>query len=103
VTARCDDTEGAWHRYNHRLYYTTWEPRGKIEDSIEATRLHFDPGFNVIDGTVAHDAATHTHVLFFKDERRWPRARKSLHYTTSAAGPAGPWAAAVSPALVSGV
>jgi hypothetical protein len=91
-------TRGA-RRYNHRLYYTTWEPHGAPHDTMEATRLHFDPGFNVIDGTVAYDAATNTHVLFFKDERRWP-PRKSLHYTTSVAGPAGPWADAVSAALV---
>lgn len=90
----------AGRRYNHRLYYTSWEPRGAPIDTAEATRLHFDPGFNVIDGTVVHDTTTNTHVLFFKDERRWP-PRKSLHYTTSVAGPAGPWADAVSPALVS--
>jgi len=63
--------------YNHRLYYTTT----KDFNSFSATKLFFDPGFNVIDGTIQKIDGIYT--LFFKNEILKPKAEKNILIATS--------------------
>jgi hypothetical protein len=56
--------------YNHRLYATTtrdWK-------TFTPSKLYFDPGFNCIDATIAHDGARY--AMVFKDERRNPQGKE---------------------------
>jgi hypothetical protein len=57
---------------NHRIYRTT------TRDFKEYSRaeLLFDPGFNVIDATIARDGTKY--LLFLKDETLRPEARKDI-------------------------
>ena len=64
-------------KYNHRLYYTTT----KDFKSFSATKLFFDPGFNVIDGTIKKIDEIYT--LFFKNEILKPKAEKNILIATS--------------------
>jgi hypothetical protein len=72
---------------NHRLYMTT------TRDFLvfTPTRLFYDHGFNVIDGTIARDGGRY--VLFLKDESNNPfPAQKNIRmaFGSSADGPYGP-------------
>ena len=71
---------------NHRIYVTTT----KDFRHFTPTRLFYEQGFSVIDATVIKD--DQRFVMIFKDETRWPEAKKNLHFATSdeAAGPYGP-------------
>jgi hypothetical protein len=69
--------------WNHRMYYTTT----KDFRSFSATRLFYNPGFNVIDSTII---STKDHYLMItKDETRHPPA-KNLHLASSNKV-TGPW------------
>lgn len=69
-------------KYNHRMYYTTT----RDFKTFEKTRLFYDRGFNVIDGTLVKESGEY--VLFLKDETRHP-AEKNIRVATgsSATGP----------------
>lgn len=69
--------------YNHRAYYATTTNFQQISES----RLFYDPGFNMIDGTIFQDHDQF--YFFFKDERKQP-LKKNLRYAT-AASPEGPY------------
>ncbi|WP_215224432.1 glycoside hydrolase family 43 protein [Echinicola shivajiensis] len=62
--------------YNHRMYYTTT----KDFKNFSKTKLFYEPGFNVIDGTIIkHDEE---YIMFVKDETRTPPA-KNIRLTKS--------------------
>lgn len=71
--------------YNHRIYSTST----KDFEKFSPTQLFFNPGFNVIDGTVLQ--AEGKFYLIFKDERKQP-LKKNLRYAVAdqAMGPFGP-------------
>ena len=57
-------------RLNHRIYRTST----KDFTSYSRAELFVDPGFDVIDATIVRDGTQH--VMFLKDETRFPEARK---------------------------
>ncbi len=63
-------------KYNHRMYFVT-TPDFK---TFSKTTLFYDPGFNVIDGTLIKDKGQY--VLFLKDETRNP-PQKNIRIATS--------------------
>ncbi len=69
--------------YNHRIYCVTT----KDFESFSPSRLFFNPGFNVIDGTML--GAKGKYYLIFKDERKNP-LKKNLRYAM-ADQPEGPF------------
>jgi beta-xylosidase len=74
--------------YNHRQYYVTT----RDFETFSETKLFYEPGFNVIDGTLIK--VDGTYVLFVKDETREP-AQKNIriarsHQLTGKYGPSGP-------------
>jgi len=62
--------------YNHRLYYVTT----KDFRDFSKTKLFFDQGFNVIDGSINKSAEDY--ILFLKDETRYP-PQKNIRITSS--------------------
>jgi hypothetical protein len=62
--------------YNHRQYYVTT----RDFKTFSETRLFYEPGFNVIDGTVQKHKGSY--YLFVKDETREP-ARKNIRIAVS--------------------
>lgn len=69
---------------NHRLYSTTT----KDFETFTPTKLHYEPGINVIDETMVHDGKGW--VMIVKNETEIPAAAKNL-YTVRAQSPDGPW------------
>lgn len=63
---------------NHRIYAVTT----KDFEKFSATRLFFDPGFNVIDATIIRDSGKY--YLIFKDEREEP-VKKNLRIAVASA------------------
>ncbi|WP_200974492.1 glycoside hydrolase family 43 protein [Echinicola sp. 20G] len=55
--------------YNHRMYYTTTKDFKKFSK----TKLFYEPGFNVIDGTIIQHEGNY--IMFVKDETRTPPAK----------------------------
>ena len=83
IPGRFPETDDSGNNgYNHRIYCTTT----KDFKTFSATRLFFDPGFNVIDATILK--AAKKHYLVFKDERQTP-VKKNLRLAVadSAEGP----------------
>jgi beta-xylosidase len=76
------DTSGD-DRYNHRAYFATTTNFVQISES----RLLYDPGINMIDGTIFQSGDQF--YFFFKDERKQP-VKKNLRYAV-AAQPEGPY------------
>jgi len=73
--------------YNHRKYYVTTKDFKEFSD----TKLLYEPGFNVIDGTIIK--VDGEYIMFVKDETREP-AEKNIRITrsdrmTGGYGPAG--------------
>jgi beta-xylosidase len=67
---------------NHRIYYTTT----KDFKTFTATKLFFDPGFNVIDAIILKESGKY--CLIFKDEREHPiKKNLRLAVSTRASGP----------------
>jgi len=62
--------------YNHRMYYLTTKDFKKFSK----TKLFYDQGFNVIDGTLIK--ADNKYVLFLKNETRTP-PEKNIRIATS--------------------
>jgi len=62
--------------YNHRMYYVTTRDFIKFSK----TKLFYNQGFNVIDGTLVKE--NNKYVLFLKDETRHP-AQKNIRVATS--------------------
>jgi hypothetical protein len=78
--------------WNHRMYFTTTKD---FKDYAE-TKLFYDPGFNVIDSTIAENGDQYVMVL--KDETRYPPAKNlRLAYSTHVTGPWSPATDAFSP------
>ena len=69
-TNTSDQTEDG---YNHRMYYTTT----KDFENFSETKLFVEPGFNVIDATIAKNE--NEYFMIIKDETLIPEAKKSLH------------------------
>jgi len=80
---------------NHRMYYKTTRDWQTFSDS----RLFYDGGFNVIDGTLLK--AGDVYFLIVKDETRHP-VRKNLRLCTGPT-PEGPWSKASEPFTISWV
>jgi hypothetical protein len=85
IPGRFPETEAAGDDgYNHRMYATTTADF----ETFSPTRLFFDPGHNVIDGTLAGDGERA--LLFYKDETRNPPAKNLwLAIGARAEGPFG--------------
>lgn len=62
--------------YNHRMYYITTKDFSEISE----TKLLYDQGFNVIDGTLIYENGEY--ILFLKDETRTP-AEKNIRIARS--------------------
>lgn len=62
--------------YNHRMYYITT----KDFNTFSKTKLLYNQGFNVIDGTLINENGKY--FLFLKDETRHP-AEKNIRVATS--------------------
>lgn len=76
IPGRFPDTESFGDDgYNHRMYYVTTRDFQTFSD----TKLFYDKGFNVIDGTLMKDKGRY--VLFLKDETRHP-AEKNIRVAT---------------------
>ncbi|MET2985591.1 glycoside hydrolase family 43 protein [Aureibaculum conchae] len=78
--------------YNHRMYYTTT----KDFKTFTKTKLFFDKGFNVIDGTIVKNK--NNYLMVIKDETRWPPA-KNLRVVESNK-PEGPYSKPIEPFTV---
>lgn len=63
--------------YNHRMYSTTT----KDFETFSDTKLFYDHGFNVIDGSIFKHK--NEFVMFLKDETRWPEPEKNIRWATS--------------------
>lgn len=68
--------------YNHRMYYVTT----KDFEEFSETGLFYEPGFNVIDGTIVKEG--NEYVMFIKDETIEP-AEKNIRITRSNQLPGG--------------
>ncbi|QOY96096.1 glycoside hydrolase family 43 protein [Massilia sp. UMI-21] len=93
IPGRFPDTDGkSEEKYNHRIYATT--TRDFI--GFTPTRLYYDPGFSVIDATLAH--AFGRDWLLVKDETRYP-PKKHLRVAPASNfdGPFGPPGAPITP------
>jgi beta-xylosidase len=67
IPGRFPETETSGDNgHNHRMYYTTTKDFSSYSD----TRLFYDKGFNVIDGTLLK--TNEEYILFLKDETRYP-------------------------------
>jgi len=62
--------------YNHRKYFVTTKDFKEFSD----TKLLYEPGFNVIDGTIVK--VDGEYIMFIKDETREP-AEKNIRITRS--------------------
>ncbi len=77
IPGRFPETETAGDNgYNHRMYYVTT----KDFQNFSQTKLFYDQGFNVIDGTLIKERAIY--VLFLKDETLSP-PEKNIRVATS--------------------
>ena len=81
---------------NHRLYSTT--TRDFV--TFTPTRVHYQPGFNVIDETMVR--AGRGWVMFVKNETEIPQPAKYL-FLVRAPSPDGPWSEPGSPLPPAGV
>ncbi|WP_186754153.1 glycoside hydrolase family 43 protein [Echinicola salinicaeni] len=71
-----DTQDSLENAYNHRMYYTTTKDFKKFSK----TKLFYEPGFNVIDGTIIK--YDEEYIMFVKDETRTPPA-KNIRITKS--------------------
>lgn len=69
-----NQAEDSW---NHRIYYTTT----KDFEEFTATEIFVEPGFNVIDATIARNNSKY--FMIIKDETLLPEAQKTLHVLES--------------------
>ena len=71
---------------NHRLYSTTTTDF----ETFTPTRVHYEPGLNVIDETMIKDG--NSWVMFVKNETEIPAPAKNI-FLVRASSPDGPWSA----------
>ncbi len=96
IPGRFPETDGqSEEKYNHRIYAATTTDFVRFTP----TRLYYDPGFSVIDATLAH--AFGRDWLLVKDETRYP-PKKHLR-VAPAAGFDGPFGALGAPITPSGL
>lgn len=69
-----NQSEDSW---NHRIYYTTT----KDFEEFAETEIFIEPGFNVIDATIARNESQY--FMIIKDETLLPEAQKTLHVLES--------------------
>jgi hypothetical protein len=107
IPGRFPETEKSGDdKYNHRMYYVT-TPDFK---TFSKTKLYYDRGFNVIDGTLIKE--NKKYILFLKDETRTPpqkniRIATSNKLTGNYSKPSGPitgnyWAEGPTPVKING-
>jgi len=73
IEGRFTETAGqSESKYNHRMYVTSTADFV----SFAPTKLFHDPGFSCIDGYIAADGDRY--LLFYKDETRYPDAKKVI-------------------------
>jgi beta-xylosidase len=90
IPGRFEETAKSADRgWNHRMYCTNT----KDFETYTATKLFYEPGFNVIDSTIVRGDGRW--VMILKDETRHPPA-KNLRIATSSKV-TGPWSAASKP------
>ncbi len=76
------DTSAEGQRNNHRIYYVTTKDFKKWSKA----RLLYEPGFSVIDATIAEDGKRY--VMFLKNETRSPVEKNiRIAYATNITGP----------------
>lgn len=92
-TERKDKTEPP---RNHRLYSTT----ARDFETFTPTKVHYEPGINVIDETMVQDGAGW--VMFVKNETEIPAPAKNIHLVRGPS-PDGPWTAPGAPLPPAGV
>lgn len=85
ITGKFPETEKTADRgWDHRMYCTTT----KDFEKFSPTRLFYNDGFNVIDGTIVK--AGKEYVMFLKDETRFPPKKNiRIARAESATGPYG--------------
>ena len=84
VPGRFPESDGQGDgKYNHRIYYVTT----KDFETFSDPRILFDPGYNVIDGTLLRREGKV--YLVFKDER--PKPRRKVLLTAVADSATGPF------------
>ncbi len=81
---------------NHRLYSTTT----RDFETFTPTKLHYEPGRNVIDETMVQ--VGNDWVMFVKDETEIPAAAKNI-FLVRAPSPDGPWTAPGDPITPAGL
>ena len=81
---------------NHRLYATTTTDFA----TFTPAKLHYEPGFNVIDETMVQDGAGW--MMFVKNETELPAPAKNI-FIVRAPTPDGPWSAPSAPLTPAGV
>jgi hypothetical protein len=83
VTNRFTETASAAEEgYNHRIYYVTTRDFKKFS----ATKLLYDPGFNIIDATIVK--SNNKFIMFLKDETRNPVQKNiKIAYSENLIGP----------------
>lgn len=82
-------------RHDHRI----WGTATRDFQAYEPASLFFDPGYSVIDGTLAFDETEGEYLFAFKDERganRLGTEYKRIHVCSARRG-AGPWTEASAP------
>ena len=81
---------------NHRLYSTTTEKFS----TFTPTRVHYEPGINVIDETMVRNG--NSWVMFVKNETEIPMPAKNI-FMVRASSPDGPWSSPSKPLPPAGV
>ena len=81
---------------NHRLYSTTT----KDFETFTPTKVHYEPGLNVIDETMVQDGKEW--VMFVKNETEIPTSAKNI-YLVRGPSPDGPWSAPSAPVTPPGL
>ena len=77
IPGRFPKTDLPQDNKNHRMYYVTTNDFESFSD----TKLFFDQGFNVIDGTI--QKIDSRYYLFLKNETKYPKPEKNIRIATS--------------------
>ena len=78
IPEKFTETKGSGgNKYNHRMYYVT----SKDCKTFSKTKLFYDDGFNVIDGTILKQK--NEYIMFLKDETKLPVAQKNIRIATA--------------------
>ncbi|TKG93470.1 glycosyl hydrolase [Puteibacter caeruleilacunae] len=78
ISDKFTETKGSGgNKYNHRMYSITT----KDFKTFSETKLFYDHGFNVIDGSILK--MDEGYMMFIKDETKVPVAQKNIRWTTA--------------------